>query len=100
MVVLQQIRVGRSVSLRARSNAASSMAGIVTVHSGNDVPAARFKTGGRVVAEPLVDVAIDGNAVVVIHDDELAEAESPGEGTGLLRQPFHEAAVARNTYVW
>ena len=66
----------------------------MTVHAGNDVPAARFKTGGRVVAEPLVDVAVDGNAVVVIHHDELAEAESPGEGTGLLRQPFHEAAVA------
>ena len=58
------------------------------------MPAARFKTGGRVVAEPLVDVAVDGNAVVVIHHDELAEAESPGEGTGLLRQPFHEASVA------
>ena len=66
----------------------------MTVHAGNDVPAARFKTGRRVVAEPLVDVAVDGNAVVVIHHDELAEAESPGEGTGLLRQPFHEAAVA------
>ena len=53
---------------------------------------------GRVVREPAGNVAVDGDTVIVVEGDELAEAECAGERTGFVRDAFHHAAVA-NEYV-
>src|SRR5689334_10232138 len=67
---------------------------VVAVHLGDHVPAVGLETLGRIVAEPSFDFTVDGNPVVVVERDELAEAQSSGEGAGLVRDSLHQAAVA------
>src|SRR5688572_11908180 len=71
---------------------------VVSVHIRNDVPAVRLEALGRVVREPAGNVAVDGDTVIVVEGDELAEAERARERTGFVRDAFHHAAVA-NEYV-
>jgi hypothetical protein len=67
---------------------------IVAVHVGHDLPAVGLEAPRRVVAEPALDVAVDRDAVVVVEGDELAQPEDAGERADLVRDAFHEAAVA------
>ena len=39
---------------------------VMAIHIGNNLPAIGFKTGGRVVAKPALDITVNGNAIIVI----------------------------------
>src|SRR4029077_19710414 len=67
---------------------------IVAVDIGNDVPAVRLETPRRIVGEPALGLAVDRNAVVVVEDGELPEAQRACERAGFVRDSFHQAAVA------
>jgi hypothetical protein len=68
--------------------------GVVPVDVRHDVPAVGLEALRRVIGEPGLDVAVDRDAVVVVETDELAELERARERAGLVRDAFHEAAVA------
>ncbi len=67
---------------------------VVPVHRADDVPAVGLEARGRVVRAPALHVAVDGDAVVVEDRDEPAELERARERGGLVRDAFHQAAVA------
>ena len=94
MMVLQQISVGLSVTALAALIACVDRFGIVTLHIGDDVPAVGFKTFGCVVGKPAVDVAVDGDVVVVPEGDQLAQTPGTGQRAGFVRDAFHHATVA------
>ena len=68
--------------------------GVVTVHAAHHVPAVGVEAGRGVVGEPPPDLAVDGDVVVVVERDQLAETQRAGERARLVRDPFHQAAVA------
>ena len=67
---------------------------VVAVDVADDVPAIGFKALGCVIREPAFDMAVDGNAVVVIEGDQLGQLPGAGQRTSLVRNAFHHAAVA------
>ena len=60
----------------------------------HDVPAVRLEPHADVVAVGQLGVAVDGDVVVVVDADQLAEAEVAGERGRLVADALHEAAVA------
>ena len=68
---------------------------VMAVHVADHVPAIRLEPRRRVVREPALHFTVDGDAVVVVEHDELAEPEGPRERARLVRDSFHEAAIAR-----
>ena len=68
--------------------------GTVAVDVFDHVPAVGLEAGGGVVVEPAVGVAVDGDVVVVVEHDQLAQLERAGQRAGLVRDAFHQAAVA------
>ena len=58
------------------------------------VPAVGLETLRRVVGEPAARLAVDRDAVVVVESGELAQAQCSGERARLVRDAFHQAAVA------
>ena len=68
--------------------------GIVAIDGAHHLPAVGFKARGGIVGEPALHVAVDGNAVVVIAHDELAQAQGPGQRAGFVGHAFHQTAVA------
>ncbi len=99
ITVLQQIRVGlplaRAPCFLASTSAASIAIGVVSVHIGNHVPAIGLEALGRVVGEPAFDVAVDGDAVVVVKRHQLGQAQGAGERTGFVADAFHQATIAQ-----
>ena len=59
-----------------------------------DVPAVGLEALADVLGEGEVGGAVDGDRVVVVEIDQLAEAEVTGEGGRLGGDAFHEVAVA------
>src|SRR5690625_1168312 len=45
--------------------------GIMSIYISNDLPAIATKTCWRIITKPRVDLAINGNSVVIIQNDEL-----------------------------
>ena len=68
--------------------------GVVAVHAAHHVPAVRIEPGRGVVGEPPPDFAVDGDVVVVVERDQLAEAQRSRERACLVRNAFHQATVA------
>jgi len=68
--------------------------GVVTVDVRHDVPAVRLEALRRVVREPALHLAVDRDAVVVVEADQLAEPLRARERARLVRDAFHQAAVA------
>jgi hypothetical protein len=66
----------------------------MAVDAADHVPAVAFETLGGVVGEPVFDVAVDGDAVVVIQHDQLAQLQRAGQRTHFVRDAFHQATVA------
>ena len=60
------------------------------------VPAQRLKAGGDILGEGDLGVAVNGDAVVVVQRDQLAQAPVAGDGGGLVGDAFHVAAVAQD----
>ena len=94
MMVLQQISDGRSVSACAARIAARDRRHRHGRRRVGHVPAISLEALGGVVGEPALHFAVDGDAVVVVERDQLAELQRAGERAGLVRDAFHQAAVA------
>ena len=67
---------------------------VLTIDPGQYMPAVSLEAPRRVVGEPALDSAVDGNAVVVVDHDQLAELLHAGERGRFMRNAFHQAAVA------
>jgi hypothetical protein len=59
-----------------------------------DVPAVGLVALGHVLGEGTVGVAVNGDVVVIVDADEVAELEVAGQGRGLGRDTLHQAAIA------
>src|SRR5699024_5768729 len=70
---------------------------VMAVDVANHLPAVGFEALRRVIGEPALGAAIDGNAVVVVEHDQLAQTQRAGQGAGFVADAFHEAAVAGKT---
>jgi hypothetical protein len=91
-VVLQQIRW--ACRCRPGGEQGGSMASGRGRRRRDHLPAVGFEALRRVVGEPAFDVAVDGDAVVVVEGDQLAQARGAGQRAGFVRDAFHQAAVA------
>src|SRR5206468_5908383 len=67
---------------------------VVAVDVGDHVPAVGFEALGRVVSEPTLYLAVNGDLVVVVKGDQLAQSECSCERAGLVPDSLHQAAVA------
>ena len=70
---------------------------VVTIHVANDMPAVGFEAHWRVVGKPAFHLAVDGDAVVVVHRDEFSKSQRASERRGLVRDAFHKAAITQKT---
>ena len=68
--------------------------GIMPVNPPDHLPAISFKSGRGVVGKPTLYFTIDGNAVVIPKCSQFTESELSGQGTGFMRNTFHQAAVS------
>jgi hypothetical protein len=64
---------------------------------GQHVPAVSLEAPGRVVGKPSLNLAVDGNTVVIVDQDQLAEALHAGERGDFMGNALHHAAVAEET---
>ena len=63
------------------------------VDGADDVPVVGAEAGGDVLGERDVGIALDGDVVVVVEVDDLAEPKRAGEGGRLGGDALHEVAV-------
>ena len=69
---------------------------VVSVRDALDVPAVCLKALGDVFGESDLRVTLNGNVVVVVQANQLAEFEMPGQGCGFGGDAFHQVAVAHD----
>ena len=67
--------------------------GLVAVDHGHHVPAVGLEALGGIVGKPALGLAVDGDAVVVVEDHQLAELLGAGQRADLVGDAFHQAAV-------
>ena len=68
---------------------------VVPVDIADDVPAIGFKAFRRVVGKPAFDMAVDGDAIIVVEGNQFGEFPDAGQRTGFVRDAFHQATVAQ-----
>ena len=95
MCVLQMISVGRFLAAAGLDQRGVHGVGVVAVHGAQHLPAVGFKARGGVVDEPGLHLPVDGDAVVVVERDQLAQLPGAGERGGLVADAFHQAAVTQ-----
>ena len=99
MTVRQTISVGRPSGLspcaRAFTSARSMAVASWPSMRADDVPAVGAEARRRVVGEPALHIAVDGDAVVVVERDQLVQPQRAGQRTHLVADAFHQAAVAQ-----
>ena len=67
---------------------------VMAVDCINHVPAISGKTLRRVVNEPRRHLAVNGDAVVVVHGNQLVELPSASQSACFVADAFHQATVA------
>ena len=67
---------------------------IVAINSIDHVPTVSGKTLRRVVNEPWGHLTVNGNAVVVVHGNQLVELPSASQCACFVADAFHQAAIA------
>ena len=65
------------------------------VHIRDDVPAVAFEALRNIFAKPAVHFAVDGDIVVVIQHNQLAQAQRARQRSRFVRNAFHQAAVTQ-----
>ena len=68
----------------------------MAVDTVDNPPAIASEAARHILREPGIHSAVDGDAVVVVEADELAEFERSRERCRLVRYAFHETAVPGN----
>jgi len=66
----------------------------MAVDGAEHLPAVGFEALAGVIGEPSANVAVDGDLIVIVEDDELAEAQGAGQRTGFVGDPLHQTAIA------
>ena len=85
----------RTIRLRARRfEGRNHGVGIVSVHILHNVPAVGAKPCRRIVREPSLRRAVDGDGVVVVDADQFSQAQCASQRTGLVGDALHQATVA------
>ncbi len=59
-----------------------------------DVPVIGAEAFRRIIGKPAFGFAVDGDAVVIVKTDQLAQSERAGQRTGLMGDPLHQTAIA------
>ncbi|MCY1235440.1 hypothetical protein D9M72_480560 [compost metagenome] len=67
----------------------------MAVDAADHVPAVSLEALRGVVVEPVHDVAVDRDAVVVPQRNQLVQLQRAGQRAGLVRNAFHQAAIAQ-----
>ncbi|MCY1174327.1 hypothetical protein D9M73_145250 [compost metagenome] len=67
----------------------------MTVDIADHLPVVGLKTLRRVVGEPAFDFAVDGDTVVIVERDQLAQAQGTGKGADFVGDAFHHAAITQ-----
>jgi hypothetical protein len=70
---------------------------VMAVHGSDHVPAVGRKARRRVVGEPAFHMAVDGDAVVVVERDQLAQASVPASEQASWLMPSIRQPSPRNT---
>ncbi len=60
------------------------------------MPAVGVVAPHHVLGKGQIGFGVDGDVVVVVHHDELAETPDPGERRGFARDPLHQTTVPGN----
>src|SRR5215213_6947019 len=60
------------------------------------MPAVRFETLRRIVAEREIGVAFNRDVVVVVEANQLSQLQVSRVRRGFVRYPFHHVAITRN----
>src|SRR6266567_2111305 len=66
---------------------------VVAIGDPLDVPAVALEAARGVVRERQIGLAVDGDAVVVVDPDQLAQLEVARQRAGLVRDTFHHVAI-------
>ena len=59
------------------------------------MPAIRLKARRSVITEPALNLAVNGNAVVIIEANQLTQFQRAGQRTYLVRDTFHQTAITK-----
>ena len=94
MMVRRMISVGRSAWWTAAFIAPGDSLQVVAVVHLVHMPSVGGKPTTDVLAEAQVGGAVDGDAVVIIDQRELAELQMAGQGCGLAGHALHQVAIA------
>ncbi len=71
--------------------------GVVAVDIAHHMPAVGFEALGRIVGKPTFDMAVNGDAVVVIKADQLAQPRVPASEQASWEMPSIKQPSPRNT---
>ena len=66
---------------------------IVAIVNPQDLPAVSFESIVGVLGEAELGRAVEGDEVVIVEEDELAEAQGPGERSCFVGDAFHHVSV-------
>ncbi|VGP32200.1 hypothetical protein SB00610_01829 [Klebsiella quasipneumoniae subsp. similipneumoniae] len=66
----------------------------MAVNVADHVPVVGAETFCRIIGKPAVGFAVDGDAVVVVKTDQLAQSERACQRTGLMGDPLHQTTIA------
>ena len=94
MCVRTAISDGLPVSAFAGRDGGVDRVDVVAVGDPLHVPAVRLEALADVLGEGEVRGAVDGDVVVVVEEDELAQLQVTGEGGGFAADALHQVAVA------
>ena len=67
---------------------------VMAVNAGDDMPPVSVEALRHVLGKPAFHLAVDGDPVAVVDDDELAQAQGARQRTGFMGDSLHQAAVA------
>lgn len=67
---------------------------MVAVVDDDDVPAVSLVALGNILSEGDIGVTVNGNVVVVVDGNEVAQLEVASQGAGLAGNTLHQAAIA------
>src|SRR5450830_787131 len=84
---------GRTLAFARGLDGGRDLFRVMTVDVADHLPVVGFETLRGVVGEPAFDFAVDGDAVVVIEGDQLAQVQGTGQGSDFVGNAFHHAAI-------
>ena len=94
MTVRSTMRVGPLQLVARRGKRRVDGVEVVAVGHVQHAPAVSLEAPARILGEAQPGVAVDGDAVVIVDQRELAELQVPGEACRLAGDALHQVPVA------